>query len=337
MNFAWCRMVILGVLGVVFATGCLAHHRGPLAGEPSDASFVELEDTRIRYVDTADDPGSDANATRPVAVLVHGFASSLNVWDGVLEELEKTHRVVALDLKGFGWSGRPPGDYSPEAQARIVLGLLDELEVESFSLVAHSWGASVALKVAMLEPQRVTKLALYDAWVYEEQLPTFFVWSRAPILGEVLFTLFYHERPADKVEVAFYDPGRLDEAFIDHTREMLNRPGTAAAALEAVRGQEYGRYEDAYSKIQQPTLLLWGREDRVTRLDAGVRLSRQLPNSQLIVYPQCGHFPMIEARDESTRDLATFLNDTPPTERQALEASYDSKTTASESQGEVRR
>lgn len=296
---------LFAIPGLLFLTGCLAHHRGPIAGEPADATFAEVSDARIRYLDTG------SRDSRPVAVLVHGFASSLNVWDGLIPRLEKTHRVVALDLKGFGWSDRPSGDYSPAAQASLVLALLDQLGVESFALVAHSWGASVALKLALEAPERVEKMALYDAWVYEEQLPTFFVWSRAPVLGEVLFAMFYHERPADKIEAAFYDSDRIDEAFVDHTRDMLDRPGTTAAALAAVRGQDYARYQDDYATITAPTLLLWGREDRVTRLEAGERLVRELKDARLIVYSRCGHFPMIEAYDASTRDVLTFLNDGP--------------------------
>ena len=78
-----------------------------------------------------------------------------------------------------GWTDRPEGDYSPEAQAKLVLRLLDQRGVSRTAIVAHSWGSSVALAASMQAPERVTKLALYDAWVYEEQLPTFFHWARA--------------------------------------------------------------------------------------------------------------------------------------------------------------
>ena len=166
-------------------TGCMMFHPGPLPGEPKTATYAEVNGVRIRYLDVGQGP--------PV-VLIHGFASSLETWNGVVPALAKTHRVIALDLKGFGWSGRPEGDYSPRAEAELVFGLLDQRGVDRAAVVAHSWGASVALEMALAKPARVTRMALYDAWIYEEQLPTFFIMARASGVGETLFRLYYGER-----------------------------------------------------------------------------------------------------------------------------------------------
>jgi pimeloyl-ACP methyl ester carboxylesterase len=214
---------------------------------------------------------------------------------------------VAPDLKGFGWSERPEGDYSPAAEARLVLGLLERLGIESAAVVGHSWGAAVALALALEAPHRVTRLALYDAWVYEDQIPTFFVWARVAGLGEAMFWLWYAERADDRMALAFYDPTILEEPFVEAVDFYLDMPGTLAAALAAMRDQGFEELEPRYSEVQAPTLLLWGREDRVTPLDVGERLARALPHSRLIVYPRCGHFPMFEAVQASTADLASFL------------------------------
>ena len=283
------------------ATGCLSHWQGPLPGAPEDASYVSVEGAHVRYVDAS--PRKSA----PV-VMIHGFASSLNAWDAVIPQVAQNHRVIALDLKGFGWSDRPRGDYSPQAQADLVAALLDERGVdEPVALVAHSWGASVALAFAIRHPERVRRLAIYDGWIYAEQLPTFFLWARASSLGELLFWLFYKEQPAVKLSSAFYDPLIVDQRFADYVESTLERPGTSAAALAAVRGQRYEFVQDAYATIDKPTLLMWGREDAVTPLWVGERLVKQLPEADLKVYPRCGHFPMIEAYAASTRDLVAFL------------------------------
>jgi pimeloyl-ACP methyl ester carboxylesterase len=298
------RSILQLALCALLAGGCMSFHSGPLPGEPKDAQFTEIGGARVRYIDVG--KGS------PV-VLVHGFASSLDVWPGVVRELEKRHRLIALDLKGFGWSSRPEGDYSPTAQAQLVIGLLDRLGVKKAAFVGHSWGASVVLTLALRAPERVTRIALYDAWVYEEQLPTAFLFSRADGVGEVIFGLFYDQRPDDKMEIAFYDPDNLSQDLVDEVDEQLDRPGTTAAALAAVRGQRYEEIEKRYPEIKQPVLLLWGREDRVTTLEYGERLSKELPNAKLEVFPQCGHFPMIEAKNPSTRALAKFLSAAPKT------------------------
>jgi pimeloyl-ACP methyl ester carboxylesterase len=288
-------------LGAASTCGCasLAFHRGAMAGEPPKATFVEIDGARVRYEDTGEGP--------PV-VLVHGFASSLENWITVAPTLAKHHRVLSMDLKGFGWTDRPEGDYSPPAQAKLVLGLMKARGIDRADVVAHSWGASIALQMAMLEPKRVSRLALYDAWVYEEQLPTFFLWARADGVGEFLFSTWYEERADERIAFAFYDKKKwLTEPFIEAVSKIFDRPGTVAAALAATRGQRFSEWQEKYKTVQQDTLLLWGREDEVTLLSYGERLQKDLPHAKLNVYPQCGHFPMLEQAAASTADLDAFL------------------------------
>ena len=289
------------LLMAISLLGCLSFHTGPMPGEPKGALFAQVGAVRVRYVD-------HGPATAPVVVLLHGFASSLDTWNTVMPALEKRgFRVIALDLKGFGWTDRPEGDYSPQAQAKLVFQLLDQRSVTQAAFVAHSWGASVALAAALEQPDRVTRLALYDAWVYEEQLPTFFHWARQDGIGETMFALWYKERPDDKIAQAFYDPKLVTEKLVEEVEAALDRPGTVAAALAAVRGQRYVELQRKYRTIKKPSILLWGREDAVTMLRFGERLSKELPDAKLVIYPQCGHFPMIEAESASTADLVTFL------------------------------
>lgn len=287
-------VLALALLG----SGCLHFHTGPMPGEPKDATYLEVEGTRVRYVDVGEGP--------PV-VLLHGFASSIENWLTVMPKLVKDHRVIAIDLRGFGWTDRPVADYSPAAQAKLLKAVLDERKVGKVSIVAHSWGSSVALAFALEYPQQVERLALYDAWVYESQLPSMFHMARAKGLGEVLFGLFYSERAEDRLTLGFYDPDVVTEQLAEDVERAFDRPGTRAAALETVRGMRFDEMEPKYRTITVPTLLLWGREDLVTPVAIGEKLVRQLPNAKLNVYPRCGHFPMLEAVAESTRDLDAFL------------------------------
>lgn len=320
-TFARRLVAVLCVLVCPAIAGCLSWHPGALPGEPKNATFVEVEGARVRYLDTdpnatppstiTTDDGNEsiAAATRdkPTVVLVHGFASSIENWAPVIPVLSKQYRILALDLKGFGWTDRPEGDYSPDAEAKLLLKLMDARGVQKAMLVAHSWGSSVAMQALSMAPDRFTRVALYDAWLYEDELPTFFHWAHAPGLGEVLFGLFYDQRPDERMALAFYDKRFVSERLVEEVEKAIDRPGTNAAALAAVRGQNYDLVEGRYKLMDKPTLLLWGREDTVTPLKYGERLSRELPNSKLIVYPRCGHFPMIEARDASNRDLMAFL------------------------------
>ena len=289
------------VAGAVFLAGCApSFYDGVPPGAPKDALYADLGGARLRFVEQGEGP--------PV-VLLHGFASALETWRGVMGELAKKHHVLALDMKGFGWSSRPRGDYSPQAEAQIVFALMEQRNIHSAEVVAHSWGSSVALAMALAAPERVTRIVLYDAWVYEEQLPSTFLWARATGVGEVLFDLFYAERPDEKIARAFYDPRKyVSERFVEEVEKALDRPGTVAAALAAVRGQRFAEMQKQYASVRQPVLLLWGREDEVTLLAYGERLARDLPHAHLVTYPHCGHFPMIEAAGPSTEELVKFLD-----------------------------
>lgn len=288
------------------ATGCLSWHSGPMPGEPAKASYAVVEQVRVRYQDSGP-PAAPAAQDQPPVVLLHGFASALETWATVAPRLRQHRRVIALDLKGFGWTDRPAGDYSPAAQARLVLGLLDQLGAGKVDVVAHSWGSSVALALALQAPDRVHKIALYDAWVFDEQLPAFFRWARMPGVGEFLFGAYYKERGDERLVRAFYDPSVVTESFVEEVEHALDRPGTVAAALAAVRGQNFAEMEKRFPTIRHPVLLLWGREDIVTWPEFGERLARTLPAAQLVVFDRCGHFPMLEAVLPSYRALAGFL------------------------------
>lgn len=290
-------------LAALLMTDCLAFHRGPMPDEPASATFVELRGVRIRYVDIGSGP--------PV-VLLHGFASSLETWMRIMPMLSGSHRLIALDLKGFGYSGRPPGDYSPAEQAAVVFALLDNLKVGKFALVAHSWGCAVALEMALAQPERIERLALFDAWVYDDQLPMFLRWARLPGMGEFLFGLFYDQRPEERLALAFFDEDHLPQKLIDAVETELDWPGTRAAALAAIRDLDFARAEKNYSQVRQPVLLLWGRQDAVAPLEYGERLLHDLPRAELLVYPRCGHFPMFEAAKKAGRDLAHFLAGSEP-------------------------
>lgn len=282
--------------------GCLHFHSGAMPGEPKSATFVQVEGARVRYLDVGEGPA---------VVLLHGFASSIENWLTVIPTLKTANRVLAVDLKGFGWTDRPVADYSPAAQAELLRAVLDERKVDQVALVAHSWGSSVALAFALKYPARVSRLVLYDAWIYDSQLPSMFHMARAQGVGEFLFSAFYSERHEERLTLGFYDPDFVTQPFVEAVERAFERPGTKAAALATVRGMRFEEQEHRYGEIRVPTLLLWGREDVVTPVSYGERLLRQLPNAQLKVYPRCGHFPMLEAVGQSNTDLVTFLRGAP--------------------------
>lgn len=295
------RSVVL--MAVMSLFGCAGFYRGSLPDAPKDARYLDIGGVNIRY---------ETAGSGPAVLLIHGYGSSLDIWKAdVMPRLAHRHKVVAIDLKGFGFSGRPPGDYTPAAQARIAWAVLDKLGIRDVALVGHSWGASVVLRMALQKPARVRRIALYSAYVFEEQVPSFFLWARAGGIGEALFSLYYRERVEERVALAYYNQSFVTQARIDRVERELARPGAVAAALATARGQRYAAVQRRYKTIKVPVLLLWGENDVVTPLPFGQRLYSLLPNARLKRYPRCGHLPMVEEASASTMDLARFLAEEP--------------------------
>lgn len=297
--------------------GCLSFHPGKPPGTPKMGEFTRVGGETIRFVDTGK-PGSDAaGAAQPGkgnVVLVHGFGATIEEWLAVIPALKKAgYRVLALDLLGHGWSGRPPGDYSIPAQANRVLALASQRGIDDFAIVGHSWGSAVTMATAIAAPERVKRIALYNGMYFEDQKPVLFDWAKTPGLGELIYGVFYPDRQDEKLAFAFYDAEKhVTEEMVEDVDGLLDRPGTLAAALAGVRAMRYTELEKRYRTVRQPVLLMWGREDNVTPLSYGERLLKQLPNGRLVVYPQCGHLPMVEVPGATNHQLLRFLAEGEP-------------------------
>ena len=300
-------MRCLVTASLLAATGCLQYAKGPLPGEPANAAFVQIEGERIRYLDTqaSNDP------EKPVLVLIHGFGSTLEEFGLILPILINAgYRVVALDLRGHGWSDRPEdGDYSVPAQAKLVQSLLDRLKIEKYVPIGHSWGSSIALELALDHPDRVPKLIMFNGFFFTAQEPLLFSWSRVPGLGEAIFTLFYNERLDEKLAFSMFNPEPfMTEKAVEDALALQERPGTLAASLATIRAMDYTAQEPRHFAVQQPTLLLWGREDQVTPLKYGERMALRIPHARLVVVPRCGHLPMLEGHQLTSDAILRFLN-----------------------------
>ncbi len=293
-----------------FAPACATFQE---PGEPlgarlgPDARYVHTRSGRSIYTEVR----GPAEGTATPVLLVHGFASNHDVWDTLEPGLRERRRTINVDLPGFGWSSRTDGDYSPVALANDLVDVLDAVAPNGpVDVVAHSWGSSVSLALALDHSDRVRRVVLVGAWIYDEQIPPFFRWARLPGVGEMLFSGFYRERPDDRFPSAFEDPSIVSQDLVDAIERSFDRPGTSRAALAAARGQCFLQLQTRYRTVQQPTLLLWGAADHVAQLRFGERLAREIPDARLAVVPAVGHFPMIEAAGVTRREVLTFLDGT---------------------------
>jgi pimeloyl-ACP methyl ester carboxylesterase len=271
--------------------------------------FVEVGGARIHYHEAG-------RAGDPVLVLVHGFVASNFVWDGVLVPLaEAGFRVVAPDLVGFGFSAKPrAAEYTVEAQARNLVGLLDALGVERAALVGSSYGGAVAAVCALDFPARVERLVLVGAVSNDEILrhPLLRV-ARARVLGDLLSPVFLDlrrlaKRRKHRLEArrggAAYDARRTAAQY-----RALAASDTHRAAVRTARLWSAARVEREAHKILQPTLIVWGDGDQYLPVRHAERLHRAVPHSRLFVFRGAGHTPQEERPAEFARLVSDFCRD----------------------------
>ena len=277
--------------------GCLSHHDAPPAAA-ADHAALQLSSGQIRVV--------DQGSGDPI-VLLHGFGAAIESWGTTLEVLSQNHRVLALDARGFGLSSRGDGDYSLAALADDVDQAMALAGIERATIAAHSWGSAIALVFALRHPDRVERLVLVDSLAYERQIPWAMKAARTPGIGEFIVGTFYTSRLDANLEEAFFDPSILTYADVAAIRYVTEAPGSRASALAISRGVRLSEWQDRYAEIDVPTLIVWGKQDRILGRWWADRLAGDLGQAEVATIDRCGHFPMLESPERFTALVEDFV------------------------------
>ena len=267
--------------------------------------FVEVDGIRVHYQEAGD-------KSNPTLVLIHGFASSTLVWSKVFLNLaEAGFRVIAVDLLGFGYSGKPRnGEYTIAGQARLLIGLLNHLGIRRANFVGSSYGGAVAATCALDHPHRVEKLILVGT--VNNNRPLGFKLMRifgSPVFGDVVSPLLIGSRRLLRKRMKrVYDRHAwvLDERRVDARHFPLRAAGTQRAIIRTVRGWDAERISREAHLIRQPTLLIWGENDLEIPLSDGERLHAEIPGSRFVIFLNCGHLPHEEYPEAFTKVVTDF-------------------------------
>lgn len=244
-------------------------------------------------------------------ILIHGFTSSTYSWKDVFEPLAKSYRVIAVDLKGFGFSGKPDGDYTRRAQAILVAHLLDYLKIENAWLAGNSMGGEVSLNFALQNPQRVAGLILIDSAGVSVPGSNSLApgYARIPFVGPVLIALaLTSDRLVRQgLDKSFYDDAKVtDERVAAYYRPLKTRGGQLAALRART---QWGLFpiEQDLNKINSPTLIIWGAEDALIPLEAGRKMNSLIKDSKLVIIERCGHVPQEELPERVFDEMTKFI------------------------------
>jgi pimeloyl-ACP methyl ester carboxylesterase len=237
-------------------------------------------------------------------LLLHGIGCNKDYFNRTARFLTAKYHVIAPDLLGFGESSRPPqGDYSPAAQARRLKTMMQALGIKGMDVAGHSMGGQVAMTYAALYPGEVKSLWLIDPAG---------IWS-AP---ESDLEKRNREEGRNVGIVHNVDEARKITAYI--MRHPPYIPGPLFKVMAQERIHNAALEERIYKQIMAdsiekrirgitiPTLIVWGENDTVINPATAGILHKLLPNSQVIVMPDTGHFAMLERPERTVKDYLRF-------------------------------
>jgi pimeloyl-ACP methyl ester carboxylesterase len=254
-------------------------------------SFPIRERGPFRYVDT--DPGL---AGEPV-VFLHGMLGDVSNWNSALLAAHaEGYRAVApilpvysIDMKHANLAGL----------GRNVREFLDAVDVDSCTLVGNSLGGHLAVMLAAEYPERVSALVLSGAsGVYEVDL------------GSSIMRRKDRGYLRERVEKTFYDPAVCTDRLMDGVISIINTRAFVIRLISIARSVQVGGVRGMLNRIEAPTLLLWGKDDRITPIEVAETFRNGIADATLKLIDDCGHAPMMERPDVFSEHLLEFLGET---------------------------
>ncbi|MBK9133457.1 MAG: alpha/beta hydrolase [Betaproteobacteria bacterium] len=248
-------------------------------------------------------------------VLLHGTSASLHTWEGWVKALKTQRRVITFDLPGFGLTGPFTGRYAAagyggDAYARFVLDVAERLKLTRFVIGGNSLGGEIAWRVAVLAPERVHQLVLVDAAgppFVPEHFPLGWQLARVPVLNHVLEWVLPRQLVAQGLASVYGEPARITPELVDRYFELTLREGNRRALMERLREMRPGVDAERIASIRRPTLVLWGRRDRLIPLAVGEHFGRTIPGSRLVIFDDLGHVPHEEDAARTVKPVRAFL------------------------------
>lgn len=272
------------------------------------SQFIEVDNVQIHYQEFG-------AKTDPVIFLIHGYIASTFTWNSAAPRLaEKGFRVFVVDLIGFGFSQKPAwSEYTIDSQARMIIRLMDRLGIGRAILIGSSYGGGVAAVAALDYSDRVEKLVLVGA-VSNDEIKKAAITRLAtlPVVGEVMAPFlagsktYAKFRLRNSIDVANHD--LIDENRITGIMRPLQTADVHRSLILTLRNWHADRIERDAHNIKQPTLLIWGENDRIIPLRNGQTLHRAISDSRLVVFKNCGHVPHEEYTEDFLKLVTEFAS-----------------------------
>ncbi len=278
-------------------------------GIPPQDRYVKVGNINIRFWAKGDKGAA--------VLLIHGLGGSVENWQSNIDAFAEKFRVYALDLPGFGRSDKPNAPYSVPYLAGFIPEFLATQGIKKANIIGNSLGGAIAVHFASAYPSMAEKLVLVDPAGYGTESHIVLRLITVPSLGEVLI------RPSRKgttkmLTTLLYDPSVVTKEMIDFGLEIAGLPGygrsflATARSVLTIRGAKDAFVKSTLDRSRQvgcPTLVIWGKEDRLLPLEHGYNAIGAIPKARLHLIDACGHCPQIEQPEAFNATLLSFLSD----------------------------
>lgn len=258
--------------------------------------YAVIDNLRIRYQD-------NASVDKKTLVFLHGLGGSIESWNDNLGYLSKKYRVVAIDLPGFGLSDKPRRNYTLGFLSSFVLRAVSELEIGiPFNIIASSLGGQIAARIATTSPSKVDKLVLISPAGFTPK-------SFSSSDGLQKFIRILDARSSTEVKKAM--SGTTNTQFknddIQMVHERISMPGAKDAFASALKYSTTASRINI-NKIKSPTLVIWGKEDRVIPVRF-ILPFMEMKNCRLYILEKCGHRPHAEMPKVINEFIERFIEE----------------------------
>jgi 2-hydroxy-6-oxonona-2,4-dienedioate hydrolase len=242
-------------------------------------------------------------------VLIHGMFGDFLDWEPVLEPLSQSHRVIAVDLPGFGNSSKPRREYTADFFVSTLEELFTQLGLREIILMGNSFGGQIAILYTLHHPKKVAKLVLVDSGGFRA-IPEEEASSVAARLGAPVIASLTPEIHALLFAPVFTQPSEASRLYVQKQNEKLQQadyPAYAESVASSIRLSLSVYLLDQLPEIECPTLLVWGEKDFVLPVEQARQALSKLPHGELKVIAGCGHAPQLECSEAFLRAIRDFI------------------------------
>ena len=250
----------------------------------------------------------EKQTSKQTLVLIHGFLSSTFCYRKIIPLLENDFNIIAIDLPPFGKTEKSTKFiHSYQNMAKVVIELIEGLQIKRAYLVGHSMGGQVSLIAAKERPDLFEKVVLLCSSGYMKRIsPSLKIGSYLPYFYLVLKHWLVKQGVVKNLHNVVHDLTLIDQEMMDGYEEPFYDDRIFMALNRMIRDHEGDLSPEDLKLIEQPSLLIWGNEDKVVPVQIGKRLENDLPNSSFFSFKNTGHLVPEERPEQVSEKILDF-------------------------------